>query len=267
MCCRKMDRRLKSGQSQAYIQALKQVKEFIFKPRPVDETSTNKSLRTLQREEIEFSNDRGLLEDFVLLASSKPGMLSIEIPNIILAAHNMPSEGHFELYTDSTHIEFHQLLLELLNRFCKALQNLSAASKQAQKGSQTIDTQTFKRDLSNGRVYGYALMRMARGRAFRMHMENIEPLLANYTRTTEASGSASAPNIEMDEQDIENKDEEIEAIGVDKMMGSLSKSYGAWLRLMVVLFDAIEILVNFVNGNRFPYESISVKILIANYKS
>lgn len=148
-----MDRRLKSGQSQAYIQALKQVKEFIFKPRPVDETSTNKSLRTLQREEIEFSNDRGLLEDFVLLASSKPGMLSIEIPNIILAAHNMPSEGHFELYTDSTHIEFHQLLLELLNRFCKALQNLSAASKQAQKGSQTIDTQAFKRDLSNGCVW------------------------------------------------------------------------------------------------------------------
>jgi hypothetical protein len=120
---------------------------------------------------------------------------------------------------------------------------------------------TFKQDLITGRVYGYALMRMARDRAFRMHMENIEHLLSDYTPDTEAS----APVAE-GEQEGEDEDEDLEAIQVDQK-GSLSKSYGAWLRLMVVQFDAVEILVNFVNGLGLSYEHISIKMLVAPIKS
>ena len=226
----------------------------------------------------EITNDRQLLEDCILHAASS---LSIEIPNIIQVARNLPLDRQdFEFYSDATCIEFHLLLLELLERFREALAKLSALSlargtdlKQKEKELLT----TFEQELTHGCLYGYALMRIARGRAFRMHMENIEPLLVNMKalkpssapnvaigeQEDEDKNEASIPDLEfkvaIGEQEGEDEDEEIEEI----QPGSLSKSFEAWLRLMVVHLDAIETLVNFVNGSKFPYETISIKILVA----
>ena len=175
-------------------------------------------------------------------------------PNMFLAAQNVASdEEPFDLYTSATCIEFHRLLLRLLDGFQDTVTFLSDQSK---KDPQTFDKTTFKENLMNGRVYGYGLMKMARSRAFRMHMENIEHLLSAYTFDTEAL--APVPE---GKPEGEDEDEELEAIQ-DNKNGSLSKSYGGWLRLMVVHFDAIETLVDFVNNSGLSYKTISIKILV-----
>lgn len=63
------------------------------------------------------------------------------------------------------------------------------------------------------------------------------------------------------EGEDEDEDEELDAI-LDDKKSSLSKSYRAWLFMMVVSFDAIEILINFMNGLGRAYKTISIKILI-----
>ena len=256
MCCRKMNHRLQSPSSRHYLQSLEQVKDFAFNPQPVGETSTNNTPRDSRRERQEIVNDRRLLEDIIMLNGTTSDGISINTPHMFLVAKNMTSAEPFELYTSTTCMEFHQFLVMLLVGFRDTIANLSAQSSRALNDFRTLDKVAFKRDLTKGRVYGYALMRMARGKAFRMHMENIEHLLLDYTPDTEAS--ASVPE---GEQEGEDEDEELRAVQVDEK-GSLSKSYGAWLRLMVIHFDAIEILVSFVNGAGASYESISIKILV-----
>jgi hypothetical protein len=255
MCCRKMNYRLQSQSSRHYLQSLVHVKDFAFNPQPVGETSTNKTPRDSRRERQEIHNDRRLLEDIIMRNGTPSDGIPINLSHMFLAAHNSDlKEEPFELYNSTTYMEFHQLLVKLLVGFRDTVASLSAQSNRAIKELQILDKTAFKRDMSKGRVYGYALMRMARGRAFRMHMENIEHLLSDYTPDTEAS-------VPEGEQEGEDEDEELEAIQVDKK-GSLSKSYGAWLRLMVIHFDAIEILVSFVNGVGSSYDAISIKILV-----
>jgi hypothetical protein len=259
MCCRKMHHRFQSASSQHYLQSLKQVKEFAFNPQPVGETSTNKTPRDSRLEGFEIYNDRRFLMAIVVIledTNSDRTPISFKFPHIFQMAQDVASgsvEEPFELYTNTTCMEFHQLLLELLSYFQTIVLSLTTQSK---KGSQTFNKKAFKQDLNKGRGYGYALMRMARGRAFRMHMENIEHLLSDYTPDTEAS----VPEGEREGKG-ELEDEEFEAIKIDKNR-SLSESYGAWLRLMVVHFDAIEILVSFVNEAGLSYETISIKILV-----
>jgi hypothetical protein len=255
-----MNIRLNSQSSQHYLKSLRQVKDFTFNPQPVGETSTHKTPRESLREKHEIDNDRYLKGVIFLTDSGNKisGLFAdlditpISISNLFQAASKkLSDEEPFELYTNATCIEFHQLLVKLLDGFQDTVTKLSGQSK---KGPQTFDKTAFQQNLIKGRVYGYALFKMARSRAFRMHMENIEHLLSDYMPDTEAS--APVPE---GEQESEDEDDELETIRV----GSLSKSYGAWLRLMVVHFDAIEILVNFVNGDvGKSYDSISIKFLV-----
>jgi len=253
MCCRKMSMRLKSQTSKHYLQSLFQVKDFAFNnAQLVGETSTHKTTRDFLREKLEIDNDRRILDDIIMndddtIHAMLTGADGTRTPirNLRLTSDEEP----FELYTNATCMEFHQLLVRFLKGFQETVDELSALS---QNDPQTFNKEAFQRNLTMGRGYGYALMRMARGRAFRMHMENIEHLLSDYTPGTEASDP-----VPEGEQEGEDEDEELE---VDK--GSRSKSYGTWLRLMVVHFDAIEILVDFLNGDGKRFKTISIKILV-----
>lgn len=237
MCCRKMNHWLQTSKSKHYFQSLDEVKEFTFKPHAVQESSTNETRHDRHHKQEEISNNRRLLEDIIKLDSAPPDSTMINFPNMLLAARNMPpdsvSETPFELYTSATCMEFHQLLMKLLFSFQDTVKRLLTWNK-------CIDKTAF--------------MRMARGQAFQMHMESIELQLSDYTPTdTEAS-------MPYREQEDENEDEELNAILDDKL--SLSKTYRAWLLMMVVYFDAIEILASFMNGLGRAYETISIKILV-----
>ena len=249
-----MSMRLKSQSSKHYLQSLFQVKDFAFNLQPFGKTSTQKTSRDFLREKLEIDNDRRLLEDIIMNAGNLINVMLTGTDGTRIPTRNLlltRDEEPFELYTNATCMEFHQLLVRLLKGYQETVDKLSKLSKSL-SDPQTFDKIAFKQELTRGRGYGYALMRIARGRAFRMHMENIEHLLSDYNSNTEASDS-----VPEGEQEGEDEDDELES---DK--GSLSKSYGKWLRLMVVHFDAIEILVDFVNGVGKRFETISIKILV-----
>lgn len=215
-----------------------------------------------RRDRNETDSDWLLLNDFVKLLLDP----EIPIPNLINMANNLPPHGEsFQLYTNETRVEFHLLLVKLLQSFKNALDALVTMGKRSDK----VSDGEFNRTVGDVYVYGYALLRISRGRAFRMHLENIEDLLED-PRQSSANVRAIEGFIDEELEAIEGLiDEELEAIQSfpsQKGRGgksALSKSYTAWLRLVVGHFDAVEILIRYVTSQHFPYDSISVKILLS----
>lgn len=161
------------------------------------------------------------------------------------------------------------------------------------KSISDTDKDAFKNKVNDGRLYGYLLLRLARGRAYELYLENIEPMLAECIRkqlekqalnldedddssdSDEEGGGDETINkgntvkgkakaIEEELQKLEEIDL-IDPFEIDyDVEGKLMKSFVAWLRLMVVHFDACEILVEFVNDKlQFPYDEIAVTMLVA----
>jgi len=233
-----------------YIESLKQVKSIPFMLQPSREAGNDR------RDRDGVNNDRGFLEDFVKLYAECPELLNARVPNIIKMAKNMPPPGvAIQLYTNETRTEFHHLLLELLDCFKKALDQLIALDKAADGSDRAVEK--FNQNVNDAHLYGYALLRLSRGRAFRMHLENVESLLEDPRRSNAGAS-------------IEEHDEELVAIrsvlppnGSDSAGEALVNSYIAWLRLMVGHFDAVEIIVRYVTSHLFPYDSISIEILLA----
>jgi hypothetical protein len=189
----------------------------------------------------EVASDRFFLEDFVKLYAGNPELLKSRVPKIIQMAENMPPTNiDIQLYTNETRTEFHHLLLELLDCFNKALDQLIALDKTSKGSAPAI--KNFNDNVDDVHLYGYALLRLSRGRAFRKHLENIESFLDHPHRSNTGVS-----------------DPELEAIS----RLALVNSYIAWLRLMVGHFDAVEIIVRHVTSKDFPYDTIIVEILLA----
>ena len=99
-----------------------------------------------------------------MLVQTRPEILHTQIPNIIQIANNLPPEGQvFELYTDETRTEFHHLLLELLDRFEKALDALTAMDENNLKVANVSDqvVKQFKRNVTILHRNGYALLKLS----------------------------------------------------------------------------------------------------------
>jgi hypothetical protein len=243
-CYKKMNSRLTDPVSDSYIKALTKVEEFSFDPK-------------LQRERgsTEILND----QTFLNYIFDNLAVVKIPIPNITGLYNDYKSRLHqddanFELYTHDTCTEFHCLLINLLNSFKDSIAEMSTAAE-------SKNYEIFKTNLKTTLSTGYALLTMIKGRAFQMHLQTIEGLLKNIIQ------SMPTPKKEKDEEDEEEHSEEIneelEAIQQRSDAGpkSLRKIYRDWLQLMVVHFDAVDVLVGYVNG-AFPYKSITVKILV-----
>jgi hypothetical protein len=211
-----------------------------------------------RRHRDEVDSDRLFLEDFVKLYTTRPGMLKTKIPNLINMVKQLPMSANFELYTNETCVEYHLLLLELLDSFKTALDSLTLNYKgETVKGSDQ-DFQQFNELVGNVHRNGYALLRLSRGRAFQIYLENIK----NVLKVPHGSNVGASIGKEEEEEEI---DEELEAIRSQKGSGgaALVKSFTAWLRLMVGHFDAVEIVVRFVTSKNFQYQSISIELLLA----
>lgn len=246
--------------------------------------------------DVKLRNDYGFLEVLLSLddsASTKPGFpqhFSVKFPNILQKARDMDSTNlHYSFYDETTYIEFHLLLLDLLRRVKIVVQSLSDLRKFDLRGRPT-DAATFKANVDDGRLYGYLLMRLARGEAFGQHMENIEPLLTNYIHATNASAQAAPSPVlapvsdkATEMKDRLGRDEEAEEATAEaekeinkeineeiddmeeiplEQKGLLSTAFGSWLRLMVIPLDAAEITIAFVNDSQFPFREISIQLLI-----
>jgi hypothetical protein len=254
---RKMIRRLKSEISIPYIFSLERATSVSFD-----------SSQDFNASEEETKNDHLLLK-FLFLAIRKD-WFPFPTPKLMEQATLAEKGDPFKLYSEDTHVEFHKLLCHLLNQFRVFLDLLSAKDDVPTEGSER-----FKEKLVSVMLYGYALQKMARGSALPMLLKNITPLLEDHLQA-DVQTIMSGPKMGMEEGGIKTEhrelgyecDEELEAVqpSVVREKGlpmPLWKSYIDWLRLMVVQFDAVDILVKYVTGLEFPYRSISIQRLVS----
>jgi len=242
-CYPKIHHRLYDHVSESYIHTLTLVKEFSFDSE-------------LKREphQTEFKNDRTFLEH---IFNSNTSAVTIPIPRIadLYKLHQGDANPDFELYTCDTCKEFHSLLVNLLESFRTSIRGLSTAAA-------TKSYEDFKKHLSTAISTGYALLAMAKGRAFQLHLETIEGLLMTFKQ------SIPVPNVVLNEEEGEEEHsedlkEELEAIQQrTKEPKPLRKIYRDWLQLMVVHFHAADVLYGYINRDLVNFDTISVKILV-----
>ncbi|KJA15940.1 hypothetical protein HYPSUDRAFT_47888 [Hypholoma sublateritium FD-334 SS-4] len=196
----------------------------------------------------ETSNDFDLLGTFVIITEERTQLIDTPIPNLVKLAKNLPQSKNssYKIYDDDTCMEFHQLLLSLLARLGKALERLSVLDAEHPEDYSI----QFKKSLDNARMYGYALLRLSKGRAFRVHIQNIGHLLKHYHLTNKGVTTPTG-----EEPDKDGSDEDLETIQHTDHVG--------WLRLVVAPFDAVETVIMYVTSHRFFHTSIAVKILVA----
>jgi len=250
---RKIKRRITNKHvSQPYIESLQKVTTV-----PIPSESHQNSGPTE-----DVKHDRLLLKFIDTLGH----ILHTETPNLLaLAKVNSPT---FPIYNDKTCMEFHGLLLELLNCFEKAVIDLCNLSGLNKKPSSQ-----FANTLAGAHIYGYGLLKLARSQAFGMHMENIGPLLKKLHHTMPVPASnAEAPDEGPKDKELEDEEleveEELQSVllpngnkGVTQK--TLTNSYVDWLRLTVAHFDAVEIVMQYVMSTNFDHNYIAVTNLVA----
>lgn len=188
-----------------------------------------------------MKNDRLFLEDFVLKMEGKP-FLKTQIPNLIRKAKELPPQpdAGFQLYTDETRKEFHDLLVEILNDFKTSLDRLVDS-----KSSQAL----FQASLGHLYRNGYILLRLSRGLAFQMHIDSISVRLRSVYKPPEP---LPPNNGEMD-PDMNSLRHLV-----------LRKRFVGWLRLNVGHFDAAETLARFATSRTFLFKEVSAAFFIAD---
>jgi len=187
------------------------------------------------------------------------------------------ADQDFQLYNEKTCKEFHLLLLELLDRFQRSLKDLKDLNDlKSHRGSANVtstpDNDQFENYVFDVLFAGDALRMIAKGAALRMHLRTIEAKLVD-PRRPDMSLPMPGGNAEKDEEQGEEqdeRDEELEAVQPSalSMEGNMPvrvplwKSYRNWLKLMVIYFDAVHILDEYVTGPTFKDRRISLKILV-----
>jgi hypothetical protein len=188
-----------------------------------------------------------------------------KFPTIASQAELLRKGEPFQLYSNNTYKEFHELLLFYLQGFSESLDELSVARKTA------VTLQDFKDPLERVVVNGYVLQKLSKTFALETHLQIIELSLREHRRAANVAASMSN-SVKGEEQcgDREDNDEELEAVQPSVTIQPstvipLWRSYRNWLRLMVVHFDAVHILSRyFQTGPNSQHQPlISLRILVA----
>ena len=301
--CRKTDQRIKSTHSRTYWNALCDVdlNSFTFNSEESNQPPPGLNLDSERQATIKA----GITSDYdflVLLTElNHPSRLdpdgaskyfSTQTPNMLQKAQHMISTGQrYSFYDETTWREFHEFLLDLLKRFKVNMSTLSELRGLDFRSPGGADATNFQNTVNTGRVLGYMLTRLARGRAFQQHIANIGPLLAEFLTqfatpptVAETHSTPEPTSIPVFDDDTEMEDDEsppifdeetkgmkvIDEINEDiepaeriplEEKGSLVKAFLSWFRLMVGPLDGAEIITEFVNDPRFPFTGISITMV------
>lgn len=114
----------------------------------------------------------------------------------------------------------------------------------------------FNENICNIHIYGYGLLRLSRGQALQLHLENIEPLLKD---ALDLDDKEEDDHKEVDKEKYDDELEEIQPTLLQN--GVLPMLYTLWLRLMVTRFDATEIVVQATD--KLKVETVFVTILVS----
>jgi hypothetical protein len=211
-------------------------------------------------------------------------LIRTKIPNILKQARLMAEaeradfgepafldEQHkpVQLYTKDTYREFHALFLDLLKHFKESLQHLNVYGGD----KVTADPKEFEKHLSIVMLVGIALQNLTRGAVLETHLKTIESSLGEHRRvlTLELVPEDVDPDVDMEPDKDMELDVDLEAvqpsssIRTDKgnLQVSLHVSYNEWLKLMLLYFDAVKILGQYVASPQFPFGTIKIKILVS----
>jgi hypothetical protein len=166
----------------------------------------------------------------------------------------------FQLYSSDTYTEFHVLMIDFLEKFQDSLMQLS---KNFSDESTTLDESLLEKVI----LYGRVLQKMSKSAALQAHLQVIHPILHSHRYGQSAKSTPVADKAQDGECD--EKDEELEAVqpfvtavnDTDRgaMIVPLWKSYVNWLRLLVVHFDAVDILVRHFDRSR---SRVSLQLLV-----
>jgi hypothetical protein len=122
--------------------------------------------------------------------------------------------------------------------------------------------------------YGLALQKLSKSAALRTHLQVIEPILRahHFDNTTTSIPVPKSEDEEKKDEECDENDEELEAVQPfitsveDAKRGTivpLWKSYGNWLKLLVVHFDAVDVLVRHFTQSRSTPITLSLQILVS----
>jgi hypothetical protein len=117
--------------------------------------------------------------------------------------------------------------------------------------------EAFKNKVSKALVYGYALQRLVKGAALKMHLQTIAPSLKMWNLR-------KSPTPISTEEELRERDEDIQAVHQSVQDGAaVVTSYLDWFKLLISHFDAVDILVSYVTSRKI--DSISINILVAPF--
>jgi hypothetical protein len=198
--------------------------------------------------------DHNFLSTIRPLLDGADGALTTLAPNLLQQANSAVAGGCFEVYTDATRVEFHNILCELLQQFEESMDVLQSYNSAQQPSN-------YKRDLYRAMFYGEALHQLARSDAISTHLKAIEHLLADCRLDKMADVTIGKMTGDVDDVEPELNWVQPFTIHEEDQVWPLWKSYLDWLRLVVVPFDAVMVLEDHVAKHQFA--EISIKILAA----
>ena len=146
-----------------------------------------------------------------------------------------------QAYNEDTYIEYHLLLVELLRLFRESLVDLDNLE----------NTQWHKKQFNDIVWYvtatGDALQAMAGGNIIKMHMKVI-------------AASHDTRNAIQDEEILDDDGQRDQELYEIINTFPISQAYCNWLKLMVVHFDAVRILITYIE--RFERPKVTIKVVI-----
>jgi hypothetical protein len=181
---------------------------------------------------------RGADWSFIVDIRSLADLVKTPIPNLKQQAANLSKLEHttgphaqaIGIYNESTCVEFHSLLCELLTRFKKSLNNL--VTLQNRNPAPTVEE--INKALSTVRIFGTHVRVMARSSAMETHFQNISLLLDVDDKRLWTP--------EPDDADF-SEFQDLKPYSMRKGKSLLPwESYRDWLMLMVHYFDAASVL-------------------------
>jgi hypothetical protein len=195
--------------------------------------------------------------NFITVIRRLDNLADTKIPNLLLAT-NLPQP--IEIYNESTCMEFHLLLCELLSKFEKSLQKL----KKLQRGEKR-ELEAILDGLRDTEVYAFFLRVMVGSFAIEIHLQTIAHLLVVDNRK---SWTPEFDSEEMLDEDTDLADfQPLKPYSMRKGKQLLPwESYRDWLRLMVHYFDAADLLMTHVKPfEELPPLKASITILSPPY--
>ncbi len=263
-CHRKMLRRLKhTTLSKPFVKSLKGLQEVNI-AETFSEQFGHPHNDAERAHDIKFLQTLLVVETFVTNPVSPPADPSADTPTAPLPEIQVPRlyalartvvkaleaerECTFQLYTAETCNEIRDLVVRAIKCFEDSLLKLESFTSNTTAHFTPEDFITLLQCLHTTSTYGTLLLKFVQGSAIEPFFKHVESLLRSQNNHTQTE-PPEFPGAPPDDPDLRAVQPYV--IDKDNVLRPLWKSYRDWLRLLVVFFEATDILLAYVVQNGF----------------